>query len=77
MLLLSVAALAQEEITPKADVFVGYQWLDPGGSVPIAGTNPVQSQNVGRHAEGCWLCLRLQLHEELALEADAGVNSAK
>src|SRR5258708_35159125 len=30
-------ALAQEPITPKVDVFVGYQWLNPGGSVPTPG----------------------------------------
>jgi hypothetical protein len=58
MFLLSVAALAQEQTTPKADVFIGYQWLDPRGSVPIAGTSPVQAQNVGG-AKGRWLCLRL------------------
>ncbi len=32
--LLSAAAIAQEEDTPKVDIFLGYQWLHPGGTVP-------------------------------------------
>ena len=32
--LISTAAMAQEEETPKVDLFVGYQWLHPGATVP-------------------------------------------
>ena len=32
--LLSGAAMAQETETPKVDIFLGYQWLHPGGTVP-------------------------------------------
>jgi outer membrane protein OmpA-like peptidoglycan-associated protein len=32
--LISSPALAQSDSTPKYDVFVGYQWLHPGGTVP-------------------------------------------
>lgn len=32
--LLSAAAMAQETETPKVDLFLGYQWLHPGGTVP-------------------------------------------
>jgi hypothetical protein len=32
--LLSAAAVAQEEETPKVDLFLGYQWLHPGATVP-------------------------------------------
>jgi hypothetical protein len=74
MLLLSVAALAQEQTTPKADVFIGYQWLDPRGSVPIAGTNPVQSQNVGGMPKGAGFAFAYNFTKNLALEADSGVN---
>src|SRR5579884_1957408 len=33
VLLLSTAVFAQEEVTPKVDIFGGYSWLNPGGSV--------------------------------------------
>ena len=33
LLLLSTAVFAQEEVTPKVDVFVGYSWMNVGGHV--------------------------------------------
>ena len=33
LLLLSTAVFAQEEVTPKADIFVGYSWMNVGGRV--------------------------------------------
>ena len=39
VVLLSTAALAQEVETPKYDLFVGYQWLHPGGTVPAPPVN--------------------------------------
>ncbi len=77
MLLLAVVALAQEQTTPKADVFVGYQWLDPRGSVPIAGTSPVQAQNVGGMPKGAGFAFAYNFAKNLALEADAGGNFGK
>ena len=38
--LLSSPALAQSDANPKWDLFLGYQWLHPGGSVPTAGGDP-------------------------------------
>ncbi len=32
-ILSSVVAFAQEETTPKVDIFAGYSWLNPGGSI--------------------------------------------
>src|SRR5712671_2399262 len=32
--LISSPAFAQNESNPKWDLFVGYQWLNPGGNVP-------------------------------------------
>ena len=32
--LFSSSALAQSDSNPKWDLFVGYQWLHPGGTVP-------------------------------------------
>ena len=33
---LAVLGNAQEDKPPKADLFLGYQWLNPGGTVPVA-----------------------------------------
>src|SRR5437867_2248509 len=41
MVIWSATALAQEEPTPKVEVFTGYQWLNPGGTVPAPGSNPL------------------------------------
>ena len=41
MLLISNSALAQSDSTPTWDVFVGYQWLHPGGTVPTPGGDPL------------------------------------
>src|SRR5271163_667922 len=38
--LISSPALAQSDSNPKVDVFAGYQWLHPGGTVPTAGNDP-------------------------------------
>jgi hypothetical protein len=38
--LISVPAWAQSDENPKWDLFVGYQWLHPGGSVPAAFGDP-------------------------------------
>jgi outer membrane protein OmpA-like peptidoglycan-associated protein len=38
--LISIPALAQSDENPKYDLFVGYQWLHPGGTVPTAFNDP-------------------------------------
>ncbi len=38
--LISSRALAQSDSNPKYDLFVGYQWLHPGGTVPAVGGDP-------------------------------------
>jgi len=40
IVLVSSFAVAQSDSTPKWDVFVGYQWLHPGGSVPAPFGDP-------------------------------------
>ena len=37
VVLLSAVTLAQDVETPKYEIFLGYQWLHPGGSVPEVG----------------------------------------
>ena len=38
--LVSSSALAQSDSNPKYDIFAGYQWLHPGGTVPAANGDP-------------------------------------
>jgi outer membrane protein OmpA-like peptidoglycan-associated protein len=38
--LISSSALAQSDSNPKYDLFVGYQWLHPGGTVPAPNGDP-------------------------------------
>jgi len=38
--LVSSSALAQSDSNPKFDIFAGYQWLHPGGTVPAANGDP-------------------------------------
>jgi hypothetical protein len=33
---------AQDQTPPKVDLFVGYQWLNPGGTVPVGSNPPFQ-----------------------------------
>jgi len=40
ILLISSPALAQSDSNPKWDLFVGYQWLHPGGTVPAPFGDP-------------------------------------
>jgi outer membrane protein OmpA-like peptidoglycan-associated protein len=39
-ILVSGAAFAQSDSTPKWDLFAGYQYLHPGGTVPAPGSDP-------------------------------------
>jgi hypothetical protein len=34
---------AQDETPPKVDLFIGYQWLNPGGTVPVGSNPPFQT----------------------------------
>lgn len=71
----SVAGQAQDENTPKADIFVGYQWLNPGGSIPVAGTaNPVQGRQLQSLSKGFGLAFGYNFYPVFALEGDLGRN---
>jgi len=66
----------QEQPVPKADLFIGYQWLNPGGTVPAAGSTPaapfpnrLNSIPQGMGAAGAW-----NFNRYLALEGDYGGN---
>jgi hypothetical protein len=74
--LISISAMAQDEPTPKVELFVGYQWLHPGITVPA----PFQPFNapigvkMGDIPEGAGASLNYNFTRFLGLEADYGVN---
>ncbi len=73
--LTSTIALAQDEKAPKADFFLGYQWLNPGGNLPVPGTsNPVQGQSAPTAPRGGGFAFAYNFSRSLALEGDTGVN---
>lgn len=77
LILCSGAALAQDQQTPpKADVFAGYQWLNPGGSIP-GGTDAsgnVIPFKLPSMPDGFGLAFGYNFHPNFALEGDFGGN---
>ena len=71
--LISIPALAQSDSNPKYDLFVGYQWLHPGGNVPtpFGDFNNPTPFNVPDMAEG----IRCRLHLQLRSALGSGVRS--
>ncbi|HEX6501622.1 MAG TPA: OmpA family protein [Terriglobales bacterium] len=70
---LSIPLQGQDQTAPKADLFGGYQWLSPGGKVPIIGTaNPVQGQNLPDLSRGFGFAFGYNFHPLFAVEADYG-----
>jgi outer membrane protein OmpA-like peptidoglycan-associated protein len=73
--LVSSTAFAQSDSNPKWDVFVGYQWLHPGGTVPAPFgdfNNPVGYNVPDMSGFGSALTYNLDRH--WGLEADLGHN---
>ncbi len=79
VLLSATAALAQEEPTPKVDVFVGYQWLNPGGSVPAPGRSPNDpfASKLPGIPQGAGAALAYNFDQHWGLELDYGANFNK
>ncbi|MGE5724677.1 MAG: hypothetical protein ACM34G_05855, partial [Acidobacteriota bacterium] len=73
--MVAISVEAQDDSTPKADIFVGYQWLNPGGSIPVPGTaNPVQGQQLPSLSKGFGLAFGYNFYRSFAMEADFGRN---
>ena len=72
----STAALAQPENPPKADVFAGYQWLNPGGSIPdgTSASGNVLPFKLPSMPAGFGLAFGYNFHPNFALEGDFGAN---
>ena len=81
-LLLSMAAIAaqaqQQDNPPKADIFLGYQWLDPGGSIPVVpnttGSAFFLSRKVPTMSQGFGAAAAYNFHPNLGLELDFGAS---
>jgi hypothetical protein len=75
---LSNFAHAQDENPPKADLFVGYQWLSPGANVPIPGSfdasGNVLSRKLPGMPQGFGLAFGYNFHPNFAIEGDFGGN---
>jgi len=77
--LMSISAIAQDEATPKVDIFVGYQWLHPGATVPAPFQPPGAPipQKMGDIPQGGGASAAYNFNPHWALEADYGGNSNK
>ena len=76
LLMLSMVTFAQDEPTPKIDIFAGYQWLHPGGSAPAPFLDPSAPVSVPIHdmPAGFGASVTYNFHPHLGLEGDFGHN---
>ncbi len=75
----SVALVAQEQETPKAEFFAGYQWLHPGATVPspFQPPNAPVAQKMGDIPQGAGASFTYNFTPHWGLEADYGGNKNK
>ncbi len=71
---ISAVSLGQEQPTPKIDVFVGYQWLNPGGTVPTFVANPPVGTPLPSMSKGIGGTLTYNFDRYMGLSFDAGGN---
>jgi len=62
-----------DETVPKVEVFVGYQWLNPGGNIPD-GNSPPNPLKLPGMPKGFGLSGAYNFTKNLALEGDYGAN---
>jgi outer membrane protein OmpA-like peptidoglycan-associated protein len=74
--LISSSAIAQSDSNPKWDLFVGYQWLHPGGTVPAPFGNPAAPTafKIPDMAKGFGSALTYNFDRHWGLEFDLGHN---
>jgi outer membrane protein OmpA-like peptidoglycan-associated protein len=79
LVLVSSLAVAQSDSNPKWDLFVGYQWLHPGGTVPAAFGDPAAPTpfKVPDMDKGFGSALTYNFDRYWGLEADFGHNWAR
>ncbi|MGC2790466.1 MAG: hypothetical protein WA899_00485, partial [Candidatus Sulfotelmatobacter sp.] len=74
--LISIPALAQSDSNPKYDVFVGYQWLHPGGAVPtpLGDFDNPTSFTIPDMSKGVGSAFTYNLNRHFGGEFDFGYN---
>jgi outer membrane protein OmpA-like peptidoglycan-associated protein len=73
---LSLSAVAQSDSTPQWDWFIGYQYLHPGGSVPLGDPGNPQSYPVPDMSKGLGSSITYNFDPHWGLEGDFGHNWA-
>ena len=75
VVLISSSAFAQSDTPPKVDIFAGYQYLNPGGTVPTPGnpSNPLPFKMPGE-AKGIGTAITYNFDSHWGLEGDLGYN---
>ena len=76
VVVLSISAVAQSDSTPKWDIFAGYQYLNPGATVPAANGDPNNPTpfKLPAEAKGFGTALTYNLDPHWGMEADFGYN---
>jgi hypothetical protein len=76
VVLLSAVTLAQDVETPKDEVFIGYQWLHPGGTVPspFGNFNAPAGMKVPDMPAGFGAAYTYNFQKYFGLEGDFGHN---
>ncbi len=74
-LFITSSAIAQNDSTPKIDVFVGYQWMHPGATVPFGSdpTNPTAFK-LPDMAKGIGSAVTYNFDPHVGLEGDFGYS---
>ena len=76
VVLTATTLAAQEEPTPRAEIFAGYQWLDPGGKIPapFGDPNNPTALKLPSLPYGVGGSFTYNFHPAFGLEADFGHN---
>ena len=76
VVLLSAVTLAQDVETPKYEIFAGYQWLHPGGFVPVpfGNYNAPSGMKLPDMPEGMGASFTYNFQKYFGLEGDFGQN---
>jgi outer membrane protein OmpA-like peptidoglycan-associated protein len=72
LMLISSSAVAQNEEYPKWDLFVGYQYLHPGGTVPLGDPNNPNFYKIPDMSKGLGGAVGYNFDKNWALETDFG-----
>jgi hypothetical protein len=66
-----------DDTVPKVELFIGYQWLNPGGNVPDPSTSPPTAVKLPSLPKGFGTNVAYNFTKNLALEGNYGVNGGR